>query len=246
MVINSGSQSVAWSRSPVTGEGITGTVEALGVGNAVQTPLSSTSDRMNWGVAYLLLNTDASDPNHATGAMNYANTTRAAFFASGSPAADLPPSAGPLPVIGGQVYTPATGPQTGIDRPGGDMPGSPFTLPSADPDLCWAACNKTAGCVNWAYAIPNCDGYPQPTCWLKGTDQPTVSQSCRVSGRQAGYYGQGFPFVASAVYDLGSAVTSSGASRVVTIAVDEFLQIDWFGEEGLPAFFLPMLANARC
>ena len=32
---------------------------------------------------------------------------------------------------------PDTGPQMGVDRPGGDLPGSPFILPSADYNLCY-------------------------------------------------------------------------------------------------------------
>ena len=34
-------------------------------------------------------------------------------------------------------WNPPTGPQNGIDRPGSDMPGSPFKLSAADPNLCW-------------------------------------------------------------------------------------------------------------
>jgi hypothetical protein len=80
--------------------------------------------------------------------------------------------------------TPDTGPQVGIDRSGGDMPGSPFQLSSADPTLCWNKCKSTSGCVNWAYAIPNCNGggYSQPMCWLKSSYQGTGPNACRVSG----------------------------------------------------------------
>jgi hypothetical protein len=46
-------------------------------------------------------------------------------------------------------------------------------------------CNRTAACEAWAYAIPNCDGFAQPTCWLKGSHPGTESQHCRVSGSQA-------------------------------------------------------------
>lgn len=80
---------------------------------------------------------------------------------------------------------PMTGPQAGVDRPGDDLPGSPFNLPSADPNLCWAACNTTAGCAAWAYGVPNCGGDPaQAQCWLKAQDQPSGAQACRVSGSQ--------------------------------------------------------------
>ena len=35
-----------------------------------------------------------------------------------------------------------------------------------------------------AYAIPNCDGFASPTCWLKGSHPTKASQVCRVSGDQ--------------------------------------------------------------
>lgn len=77
--------------------------------------------------------------------------------------------------------------QYGVDRPGGDLPGSPFTLPAADPSLCAAACAAAgSGCAIWAYAVPNCHQgtvWPSPTCWLKGSNaEPAKPQSCRVSG----------------------------------------------------------------
>ena len=62
--------------------------------------------------------------------------------------------------------TPPTGPQAGIDRGGSDLPGSPFNLPSADPNLCWAACNKTADCTAWAYGVPSCGGDPAQVRYL--------------------------------------------------------------------------------
>jgi hypothetical protein len=34
----------------------------------------------------------------------------------------------------------------------------PFKLDSADPNLCWASCNKTEGCLAWAYVHPNAWG----------------------------------------------------------------------------------------
>ena len=80
--------------------------------------------------------------------------------------------------------TPMTGPQVGIDRGGSDLPGYPVVLSSADPNLCWAMCNKTAACTAWAYAVPNCDGYAQPNCWLKSGHPGTSNQQCRVSGDQ--------------------------------------------------------------
>lgn len=81
--------------------------------------------------------------------------------------------------------TPPTGPQAGIDRPGNDLPGYPKPLASANPDLCWAACNATSACRAWAYGLPNCDtGSKQALCWLKSADGGTTKNSCRVSGAQ--------------------------------------------------------------
>ncbi len=74
--------------------------------------------------------------------------------------------------------------QKGVDRPGSDLPGSPFTLVAADPALCWAACNTTADCLSWAYAIPACDGFNEPTCWLKNAFIPVQQDTCRDSGEQ--------------------------------------------------------------
>jgi len=80
--------------------------------------------------------------------------------------------------------SPPTGPQKGIDRSGADLPGYPIQLPSADPNLCWALCNKTAACQAWAYAVPKCDSIQNPTCWLKSGYPGTSSNKCRVSGAQ--------------------------------------------------------------
>ena len=83
-----------------------------------------------------------------------------------------------------QAATPMTGPQSGIDRAGGDLAGSPFTLASANPALCWSVCNATVACVAWAFAIPGCDAFTVPTCWLKGAHAGPTMNVCRVSGDQ--------------------------------------------------------------
>eukprot|EP01105_Mastigella_eilhardi_P009344 TRINITY_DN2211_c1_g1_i10.p1 TRINITY_DN2211_c1_g1~~TRINITY_DN2211_c1_g1_i10.p1 ORF type:complete len:418 (-),score=82.25 TRINITY_DN2211_c1_g1_i10:152-1405(-) len=75
-----------------------------------------------------------------------------------------------------------TGAQVGIDRAGQDMDGQPVTLAQDDYNLCWALCNKTDGCESWAYAIPGCDSYSKPTCWLKSGVPGTSENKCRVSG----------------------------------------------------------------
>jgi len=81
---------------------------------------------------------------------------------------------------------PPTGPQIGIDRPYGDLPGSPFNLDKPDYNLCYAACNTTKGCVAWAYGMPKSQGcdFDAPTCFLKGSHVGTYANKCRVSGDQ--------------------------------------------------------------
>ncbi len=60
--------------------------EAIHLGAATQLPLSSSNDRMSWGVAYLLVN-----PKQETGAIGYAKPLREAFR-SGKPAPAAPSS----------------------------------------------------------------------------------------------------------------------------------------------------------
>lgn len=161
--------------------------------------------------------------------LEYGNTTRSAFWSTGAiPSSDnTQQPASLLPISG---MTPATGPQKGIDRPGSDLPGSPFNLPSADPNLCWAACNSTAACKSWAYGVPSCGNDPaQAQCWLKSVTADGSSNNCRVSGNQAVPSYSGEPVSAAAVYSF----TVAGAApvrRVVTFAVDEILSLNWFGE----------------
>eukprot|EP01121_Diplochlamys_sp_Union-15-3_P017716 TRINITY_DN6295_c0_g1_i1.p1 TRINITY_DN6295_c0_g1~~TRINITY_DN6295_c0_g1_i1.p1 ORF type:complete len:699 (-),score=142.08 TRINITY_DN6295_c0_g1_i1:105-1982(-) len=80
---------------------------------------------------------------------------------------------------------PDTGVQQGIDRPGSDLPGYPVELPSADPTLCWNMCKQKAGCDTWAYAVPGCDSFTKPMCWLKSGYPGTNSNKCRASGSLA-------------------------------------------------------------
>lgn len=197
--------------------------EALAMGNAAQQPLSSTNDRANWGVMYLTRDTTVP----SAGALQMSNVSRSAWVATGA----LPPGAGPvspIPFSGGKG--PATGVQKGVDRPGYDLPGSPFSLARADPSLCWGHCNVTGGCKSWAYADPTCDSqFTKPTCWLKGDYAPTVARDCRWSGAQAGYpTGGGVTIAAAATYDFSAA--AAPVRRVFTVSVDEVLGISWFGE----------------
>jgi len=81
--------------------------------------------------------------------------------------------------------TPPTGPRPGMDNSGGDMPvpKQPSILPAADPDLCWALCNATAGCAAWSYGsnATGCDG-AQPRCWLKASVEGWSENACRTAG----------------------------------------------------------------
>lgn len=197
-------------------------VEALSMGATLQAPLSSRSDRLGWGVAYLVRDTAVSGSSVLRGSPE----VRAAYVATGVlPSEDDPMNPQPLS-SGGDA--PPTGPQRGVDRSGNDMAGSPFQLASADPDLCWAACNTTKGCKAWAFAVPGCDQYSKPMCWLKDSYGETSNNKCRVSGAQAGQPLPGAPtLVAAATYDLGAAVGATPVQRFFMVAVDEILGINW-------------------
>jgi len=227
LVVRDGSAAVQWSRMPVTGPGIISTsVTALRLGAVNQQPLVDTNDVPSWGFVYLVADTSA----NTTMVLDYGNTTRSFFFATGKlPAADNTGSGSSLYPPG--PILPPTGPQSGIDRSGNDMAGSPFNLPSADPKLCWAACNTTQGCEAWAYGVPNCGGDPaQAQCWLKSSSSSTTNNKCRVSGAQARPSYIGLPIAAAVVFDLGTAVTSTPITSVAILAVDELSSINWFGE----------------
>jgi hypothetical protein len=244
LVVRDPAALVSWARTPVTGPGISRPVTAVSIGATAQLPLSDTNDRASWGILYVMADSGDAPGGGATLALEYANTTRALFASTGAlPASDNGGSPAPLFPQSGVV--PATGPQPGVDRGGNDMSGSPFSLASADPNLCWAACNKTAACKAWAYGVPNCGGGPADAqCWLKSSDSATSSNSCRVSGAQAGTKNSGPPIAAAAAFDLGS-VPGGGAVvvRHLTLAVDEILSIDWFGEACPPYWRRNMAVN---
>ena len=240
LVMTDDSALVAFSRVPLAG----GAAEALAFGAAAQAPLSTTDDHMTWGVAYVVR--DARVPGAAL--LRASTETRAAFFATGALPAGGDDPANPQPL--GPGAPAPTGPQRGVDRSGNDLPGSPFKLASADPNLCWAACNATgAACKAWAYAVPNCaggGGYAAPTCWLKGAYGTPSPDACRVSGAQAGApTGDGATLVGAVTYAL-AAVGAAPVARVVTLAVDEILGINWFGE-AMPPYWrraLPVNSTA--
>jgi len=216
---------VAFSRVPLAG----GAAEALRMGAAAQAPLSSTNDKMTWGVAYVVRDAGVA----GAAALASSTATRAPWAATGAlPAAD---ASSPQPLSNGGD-APATGPQPGVDRSGSDLPGSPFVLARADPNLCWARCNETAACLAWAYAVPGCDQYARPNCWLKGASGTPSAHKCRVSGAQAGAPAPGSPTVVAAVTYALPGVGAAPVRRRVTVAVDEILGIDWFGE-AMPPFW---------
>lgn len=235
LVANNPQSLMKWERTPVTGPGTPNHLTAISAGAAVQAPLASTSDRMSWGIAYLLA--DVSTTSGVSLASGYAENTRSTFINTGAvPTADEGGSPQPLCKATGEV-TPPTGPQIGVDRGGSDMPGSPFTLPKDDYNLCYAACNATTNCVAWAYAIPNCDGFSSPTCWLKNAAPPTSAQSCRVSGQQATTQVKTeSPLVLSASLSFPQVSSRGSSSGFITVAVDEILQINFFGED-LPPYW---------
>lgn len=191
------------------------------LGNNAQTPLNSTADMVDWGIMYL---------SHA----NAASTSIASNFVSRSAfVAGLPPPPdsliNPQPAYSNSSSLP-TGPQVGMDRPGSDMPGSPFTLTAADPNLCWAKCNSTSGCLAWAYAISKCDTFAQPTCWLKNAFVKPSPNACRVSGTQGGAPNSAGETLAASIVSILTVTPAEIASTFAVVSVDEILSINWFGE----------------
>jgi hypothetical protein len=73
----------------------------------------------------------------------------------------------------------------GVDRPGDDLPGYPIVLPSSDPNLCWALCNRTSECTAWSFGVQSSSCDPQPRCWLKNAYAGTTASTCRASGTKA-------------------------------------------------------------
>jgi hypothetical protein len=73
--------------------------------------------------------------------------------------------------------------QSGSDRPGGDY--SRFVVPSGDPAICAARCDRDARCLAWTFSYPgtvSIGGSNSAICWLKNKVTPRVENSCCVSG----------------------------------------------------------------
>ncbi len=73
--------------------------------------------------------------------------------------------------------------QSGFDRPGGDY--ARFAVPSGDPAVCAARCDRDGRCRAWTFAYPGTaaiGGSNTATCWLKNQVRPLVQNQCCVSG----------------------------------------------------------------
>jgi hypothetical protein len=64
---------------------------------------------------------------------------------------------------------------SGIDRPGNDLPGMP--VPTQNATTCEELCNFTPDCAAWV--VSSC-GISE--CWLKNPVPPISPSNCRVSG----------------------------------------------------------------
>jgi PAN domain len=73
---------------------------------------------------------------------------------------------------------PATA-QLGFDRPGGDYASGP--VPSGDPAVCAARCERDKGCRSWSFSYPSASGAPA-MCWLKREVARRAQANCCVSG----------------------------------------------------------------
>ena len=231
-VVRDPSALIDWSRVSVAGGAATG----LRIGSVGQPLLADTNDRPSWGFAYLVAaNTvnGGADGGAAT-VLEYSNVTRAGFF-SGAPFPAHDNTAHPAPLLPISGYSPPTGPQVNVDRPGNDLPGSPFSVPGgASPDACYAKCNTTAGCQSWAFAAPGCMGTGAPNqCWLKSAPSAGQSKQCRISGNQGAPIYSGAALVGAASFTMDG-VSSAGATRRLTLAFDEVLTLDFFGEKCPP------------
>jgi hypothetical protein len=86
---------------------------------------------------------------------------------------NAPPASGPPPA-------PAAGSmEPGVNRNGNDIQN--MDLPSPDPALCGAECDKNAQCVAWTYVKPGIQG-PNARCWLKNPVPEPHPDDCCTSG----------------------------------------------------------------
>ena len=74
------------------------------------------------------------------------------------------------------------GAQSNKDRPGSDY--TSMVLPSADPNLCYNACQSDGSCAAWSYVKPGFQG-PNAKCFLKNPAPGAVVNNCCISGKKA-------------------------------------------------------------
>lgn len=77
--------------------------------------------------------------------------------------------------------------QSGFDRPGGDY--ARFAVPSGDPAVCAARCDRDGRCRAWAFSYPGTaaiGGSKVATCWLKNQVRPLLRNPCCVAGIKGG------------------------------------------------------------
>jgi PAN domain-containing protein len=91
------------------------------------------------------------------------------------------------------AWAPATA-QKGFDRPGGDY--LRFVVPSGDPAVCQARCDRDARCRAWVFSYPRTAGQGganAATCWLKNQVKPLIENRCCVAGVKGGALGENRP-----------------------------------------------------
>jgi hypothetical protein len=77
--------------------------------------------------------------------------------------------------------------QSGSDRPGGDY--ARFAVPSGDPAVCAARCDRDGRCRAWTFSYPGTNaqgGVSTAICWLKNEVRPRVENPCCVTGVKGG------------------------------------------------------------
>jgi hypothetical protein len=94
--------------------------------------------------------------------------------------------------------------QQGFDRPGGDY--LRFVVPSADPAVCSARCERDGRCRAWTFSYPNTaasGGANAATCWLKNQVTPLRENRCCVSGVKGAGLGENRPGPIESSMDRG-------------------------------------------
>lgn len=83
----------------------------------------------------------------------------------------------------------AAGGEDSLNLSGGDLPGSPHPLETADPAVCAAMCNATAACKVWTFHQGGCSGHgesKQLRCYLKSARVTKAGNPCTCSGIKGG------------------------------------------------------------